>query len=184
MHGANKATRAHLRLPLPPHRLGFSSLAGAGAAGGAAAVKGKGRASAPGTRTASPAASGDYGALWAPSGRGATLAAELLGLPPDALGDGFTAKDVDAVYMLDGGDDGFGGLDADLASILEVPDTDFAAALGPGPDAVPQGDGGASTSGAGPSAGGGGRRPRGGGGGGGGGDGVVPDLGPPKRARA
>ena len=149
-----------------------------------------------------------YGDLWAPSAPGMTLAAELLGLPPDAVGD-FSAKDVDAAYMLadaDGGTD----FDADLSAILEVPDIDFlpppAAAGGGGasgsgalpPPPVPQAFYSSNDNGAGPSnapappaggGGGGGRGSRRGGGGGangggGGGevDGVVPEL-LPKRAR-
>ena len=146
-----------------------------------------------------------YGDLWAPSAPGMTLAAELLGLPPDAVGD-FSVKDVDAAYMMAEGEADF---DADLSAILEVPDIDFL----PHPEAAGGGGGGAlpppphafyrgNDNGAGPSnapappqqqqlsAGGGGgggrgsRRAGGGGGGGGGGgevDGVVPEL--PKRAR-
>ena len=144
-----------------------------------------------------------YGDLWAPSAPGMTLAAELLGLPPDAVGD-FSVKDVDAAYMLDD-EEGGADFDADLSAILEVPDIDFLPHAGQGG----VGGGGAllppnayygsvnNDSGAGPSnapappqpAGGGGRGSssrRGGSGGGGGGggevDGVVPELGP-KRAR-
>ena len=130
-----------------------------------------------------------YGDLWAPSAPGMTLAAELLGLPPDAVGD-FSVKDVDAAYMLAEADADF---DADLSAILEVPDIDFLP-----PQAPPQPHASYHhhhhDNGAGPSnapqqlqqqpAGGGGRGGRRGNNSNGGEvDGVVPELQQPKRAR-
>ena len=179
MHGANDATRAHLRMPLPSTRLGFGSLADGGGGGGAptgatAAEKGKARAPPPRPSAAPPpqsSALNSFDDLWAPSAGGATLAAELLGLPPDALGAGFSAKDVDAAYLLPADGPAPDDIDADLASILEVPDIDFAAAFGlAGP-----------SSGLPPPPPAGARRGRGAEGDV---DGVVPDVGPPKRARA
>ena len=143
-----------------------------------------------------------YGDLWAPSAPGMTLAAELLGLPPDAVGD-FSVKDVDAAYMLAEEAD----FDADLSAILEVPDIDFlppangggggasgsGAAMPPPPQAaLYSNDNGAGPSNAPQQASGGGRgggSRRGGAannnnnGGGGEIDGVVPELQQPKRAR-
>ena len=140
-----------------------------------------------------------YGDLWAPSAPGMTLAAELLGLPPDAVGD-FSVKDVDAAYML-ADEEGGADFDADLSAILEVPDIDFlppgggggGGALPPPPHAFYGAAAAGDDNGAGPSnapmqqerqqqqPAGGGRGSRRGGSGGGEVDGVVPEL--PKRAR-
>ena len=198
----------------------------------AAEAKGKGRASSPEQQARAAAAAAQsqllqqraaaqaqaqaqqqqqqnhnpYGDLWAPSAPGMTLAAELLGLPPDAVGD-FSVKDVDAAYML--AEEGGADFDADLSAILEVPDIDFLppppqqqqqvnGASGSGAGALPlpphvfygsNNDGGAGPSNA-PAppppqqrqqSAGGGRGTRRGSNGGGEIDGVVPEL--PKRAR-
>ncbi|KAK9834676.1 hypothetical protein WJX74_007323 [Apatococcus lobatus] len=114
----------------------------------------------------------DYGArahstgMWRASSTnsvGMTLAAELLGVP---LPDEYSAKDIDAAYMM--GDDG--DLDADLSALLEVPDLNSTDLASLGPSMTPA----ALASSFSPGASGSGHNA----------DGVVPDMaGPSKRQR-
>lgn len=68
------------------------------------------------------AASGEQGLnlWWQPSNQGVTQAGEVLGM--SGL-DGYTAKDIDVAYMAD--PQMFDDFEADLSSLLEVPDLDF-----------------------------------------------------------
>ncbi|KAK9794054.1 hypothetical protein WJX73_010120 [Symbiochloris irregularis] len=74
-----------------------------------------GAAAGPGAGAYEPAAP------WLDAPGGMTLAAELLGVP--SVSNGFTAKDIDAAYML-GGTSGELQLEAGLSALLEVPDFD------------------------------------------------------------